>query len=114
MFKEYGSGTDSMTFDDECDELAPDENESLDIVQPFMQDVNGELFASEILDFEIANIVSNNQNLDDEFDNYLNGFETMQEEPRIEMPKQRRCVSHKLNLMSKDFYNDLSGLAKSA
>lgn len=112
MFKEFGAEVDA-TVGDDSDEIN-EATEDLDIITPFMEDMNGELFASEILDFndEITNGESELL-INDDFDNYLNGFNES-EEPQIELPKQRRCVSHMLNLLSKDFSNKLSGMAKSS
>lgn len=122
MFKEFGSAVDTTTFDDEeiteqHFELESNSNDSLDVGQPFMEDINGELFASEILTFGEGSTVGHSNIIsepNEDFDNYLNGFDDIQQEPQIELPKQRRCISHHLNLLSKDFYNELTGLAKAS
>lgn len=109
MFKEYGSLPDATFENNEFDEESSDDNVDLDVIRPFMQDINGELFASELIDFDAPN--KEKQKTNDELTNYLNGNVQINP-PRIEMPKQRRCVSHLLNLLSKDFYKKLTGVAK--
>lgn len=65
----------------------------------FMQNEMGELFQSEILDFDNQQIVENP-------DNYL-GSSASKTQPKIVLPPQRRCYSHNLNLLSQTFEKKL-------
>lgn len=123
MFKEFGIDITAENAYNENDDYVENdevylatgdtEDETIDVIHSFMEDVNGELFASEILnlniDITLGETTSNiNEN---EFESYVNGEPN---EPQIELPKQRRCMSHLLNLLSKDFSSKLSGLAKTS
>lgn len=82
-------------------------NEVSDHIQSHMQTDDGELFATEILDF---NIDESSQ----EAHNYIDGENSTQEPTQILMPPQRRCFSHLLNLISQDFEKKLPVLAKAS
>lgn len=110
MFKVFGTGIDPTII--EQNEVINDEiSEEIDVIRPFMEDVNGELFASDILDLNAQNTPISDQPND--FDSYLNGIDDLIEEPQIELPKQRRCVSHLLNCLSKAFTDKLPRMPKS-
>lgn len=130
MFKKYGDSIDVVVVDTDGDpfdeeELEDDENseqiqnDDSDTVQPSMTDDRGDEFYSEIitLDIEAENGAFNeNRSDDDVIQNYLVQLDSNQvsRTRRIELPAQRRCVSHILNLISKDFEKNLDGFAKTA
>lgn len=129
MFKKYGDSIDVICLNTNGEEieLADSENveavddganvaeTELDIVQQFMQDENGEEFVNEILNFDNITHNAHNAHNDDDFDNYFdNDFQGNTDPNEIQLPAQRRCVSHLLNLLAKDFEKHLSGNAKAA
>lgn len=118
MLKMYGNsmdGTTQETCDEEDDEIfGAVGNIEADVIRPFMEDVNGELFASEIIYFETKSNATVSAPNDDEFEAYFEGARVIEEPFICDLPKQRRCVSHLLNLISKDFNNELDGMAKSS
>lgn len=89
------------------------DNDSIEQME-FMQE-NGEYFVSNEINF--ASTIENDENLmstdnineeeEEEDDDIL-----IQEEEPIELPPQRRCFSHLLNLISADFEKLLSGSVK--
>lgn len=79
--------------------------ESLDVVQPFMQTDTGELFQSDISNFAHTQ----NAPTDDHFGNRI-----ANDEPQFKLPPQRRCFSHILNLTSQDFERTLPSNADKA
>lgn len=111
MFKMFGEAVD-VTVEDEGDQTDRP-IEDFDVITPFMEDINGELFASEILDFNAESTHGENELIAiiDDFDDYINGEP---ENIQMKIAKQRRCVSHLIHLLSKDFSNKLTGLAKSS
>lgn len=132
MFKKYGDSIDVIVLNTDAEEIEQthDENDSeanaiadseVDVIQEYMLDQNGEEFFNEILTFDptvasISQTVYNEPNLDDDYHEY---FEEMDlapstEQSEIKLPPQRRCVSHMLNLVPKDFESNLDGMAKSA
>lgn len=118
MFRVFGSTPDFTA--QECDEeddrnalseqIDSDEtNEITDHVQSHMQTADGEFFATEILDFQLDESSPSNTN------SYLGDCveNTVQEHNKqIKMPKQGRCFSHLLNLLSEDFEKALPAMAK--
>lgn len=126
MFKEFGDVTDAVIQDTPEDEYDDDsttissepvqqqgvattsssgEDDTQDTIRPFMQTEQGELFQSDILNFDTVQTVET----DDYFgDNILN------QEPQIKLPPQRRCFSHLLNLTSQDFEKDLPEIPQRA
>lgn len=105
--------------DDDHAEAGPSET-------PTMSDINGEAFLNEILQFD--NVDPNNhideyvrleegmedfahqanstsESRGEAVDSYFGSDVNPNEESNIEMPPQRRCVSHLLNLTSSDFEN---------
>lgn len=142
MFKRFGDSIDVVTLNTDGEEIEldggedneidgePEVNEIVfaDIVQPYMLDENGEEFVSDILTFDaeaslepetnVSTVAdSNEQNFDPNYHEYFEDNDSipqLQLEEQIKLPPQRRCVSHLLNLMGKDFQENLDGLAKSA
>lgn len=117
MFKVFGSENDTIVqntleskFDSEDENVPPtvaagagnssnqNKDESLDSVEPFMSNNEGELFESEILDFSYET----NSAIDD----YLTKSVTSVHRP-LKLPSQRRCYSHHLNLAPKDFKKEI-------
>lgn len=72
-----------------------EESEDTTTIQPFMQNERGELFQTEILDF-------NNQQTVENVDDYC-GANTSNTQHQIVLPPQRRCYSHLCNLLSQKF-----------
>lgn len=124
MFKEFGNVTDAIVQDTPEDEYDDDmnvtptissvqptiatngnEQDSSDVVQPFMQNEVGELFQTEILNFD------NDQNVPT--DDYFGGH-VSRNRPQYQLPPQRRCFSHLLNLASQDFEKKLPSNADRA
>lgn len=143
MFKKYGDSIDVVTLntsgeeiklgEDENNEIADDSepasNAITDVVQEYMLDQNGEQFFNEILTFDVeaslepdrrssSDTGNNEPNFDPDYNGYFEGNDPIaqvQSEPyQIKLPPQRRCFSHLLNLLGKDFENNLDGLAKTA
>lgn len=117
MFKEFGEEDDGSivqdTPEEEDEELIVSENDEedlnpLDIVQPFMQSDDGELFRSEILNFD-PDTVEQQAVVDDYF-----SLNNSNPQPRLKLPSQRRCFSHLLNLASQDFEKQLPNNASKA
>lgn len=122
MFRVYGAAVEMENMEVEnaerIESSEADEDEAIDVMHSFMEDVNGELFASEILNFNIENTdaesaLENVPDINEDLANYLSG-NVAPVEPQIELPKQRRCMSHSLNLLSKDFSTNLEGMAKTS
>lgn len=129
LFKVYGKDADAEIHD----QINEDENEielvtdgddenSSETAQLYMRDENGELLSSEIITFE-GESTSDTAFDEDDFDLASNAvcneasnnfFDDVDPEPKIKMPPQRRCVSHKLNLLSSDFLKKLSVAASKA
>lgn len=123
MFKMFGSKIDVVvsTYDEEDDyeteegtnsnETHESPNENENTITEFMEDRNGDHFVNEILNLnESTNdeTIDHHENVnfgDDDFDSYISGARsnTSQPEEKIELPAQRRCMSHLLNLLSQDF-----------
>lgn len=123
MFKKYGEPLEVFNYVN--DELSEDEQgEPDDYTEPvdsnenpiLMTDANGELFINEILDFENTNAdataESTNDSSDETTDNYFDNTNLEDETNKINLPPQKRCMSHKCNLILGDFKNNLTGLAK--
>lgn len=118
MFKKFGSSIDAVvtTYGEEFDsndDIAENlqRTDSDDVVRPFMEDGNGELFYSEVLDF---NLVAPDHPDNAALENYVSQRSVSEPQNTIKMPPQRRCVSHELNLLSKDFEKTLTGMAQQA
>lgn len=126
MFKMLGNSIDVVvnTYDElDSDEIAvslTDNSNSEDNVTEFMEDLNGELFVSDVLNFDIQESGEVQPNEDDFLneeaisENDLNSFvgvSSITQNDRIELPEQRRCVSHECNLLSKDFEKKFLSLA---
>lgn len=118
MFKKFGSSIDAVvtTYGEEFDsndDIAENlqRTDSDDVVRPFMEDGNGELFYSEVLDF---NLVAPDHPDDAALENYVSQRSVPEPQNTIKMPPQRRCLSHELNLLSKDFEKTLTGMAQQA
>lgn len=102
MFKKFGSTVDIVVEttsdnEDEEDAMATNPN-SEDIVQQFMQNDDGELFQSEILQLDSQQASEAN---------IYFGDDILTDEPQFKLPPQRRCFSHLLNLTSHDFEKNL-------
>lgn len=136
MFKLYGDEAESVAKEtnSETEEIGEDvdmdeENMSRFFQnETFMADLNGDFFASEIINLNIdsttetsAQVESTQTNELNEMNAYFgensnNGVEQIvnQIEDQIKMPNQRRCVSHELNLLPKYFHVELRGFAKTS
>lgn len=104
MFCEFGVNIDSSTHDT-ADDFSDDEDvdngeinpdSEVEAAEQFMQSETGELFQSSIIDF--SQIQASSSEVDDYF-----GGSSSHQEPRHKLPSQRRCYSHHLNLVPKDF-----------
>lgn len=123
-FRVYGKKHEESILVNNDEDEHDDQNDALELDQQsrnsliFMRD-NGEFFYSNELDFQ--------NTITDEFDVNINDNDS-NEEPNtideeiveiestevIELPPQRRCASHLLNLTSNDFENELKGPAKTS
>lgn len=129
MFKAYGSPVDVSTHTEELNDSEEDfgdvnaDAEPIDTITNFMEDINGEQFVNEVLLFEsdISTDAyptdeighSSNTNSENSSESYFGGSITSEINDQIEMPPQRRCISHICHLASQDFENKcLTGLAK--
>lgn len=126
MFKMYGKPLDVSTYIDDPNDNG-NENEDcengsdLGSVTTFMTDCGGELFVNEILNFEnvIDSSIENEShaNSEDCLDEYFgHNIAAMNSQTnQIELPPQRRCLSHICNLVSPDFQNKyLTGMARTS
>lgn len=130
MFKVYGELIDAVVITEDEDADLDDADDHYDgdgdgnvgasfNETTFMMDVNGEPFLNEILSFENSESIGTTSDLTNtqndsfeatsentnEFDSYFGSPHNVEEKVRIEMPPQRRCVSHLLNRISNDFEN---------
>lgn len=134
-FKRFGK-EDPHTSSETVENVIANEDEEEDDQMRFIQNENGELFVSNIITFAPSEIqIEVNEADDSSGDEFFsNTDETNGEDnlltdllrniptersntdvpPRIELPEQRRCVSHSLNLLAADFDKSLSTQAKSA
>lgn len=117
MFKHYGAQIEEVTVNadagDEDDENDDNSNrddfqfENADENLYFMEDINGDIFVNEILHLNGSNIDSiENKDADSDggFDTYLSEVPIETALPTIApLPAQKRCESHKLNLLERDF-----------
>lgn len=126
MFKIYGQSIDAVVTTTTREPIPSDLDEfgDNDVPEPAtepttMSDVNGEAFLNEILQFDNVdknNDISEYEELESGIENvpceanstsgsdsYFGSEVNLNEEPKFEMPPQRRCVSHLLNLISSDF-----------
>lgn len=138
-FKVYGKGSDALVEK----QLNPivgvqvsneNENEDEMIDEQFIRYDDGEVFFSNVIQFDqeaenglplgfdddsnsesnsdIEQQSENEENYDDLFDDIIPN--EPEEISTIRLPKQRRCLSHLLNLLATDFEKELSGRAKIA
>lgn len=129
MFKVFGVPLDSTSVansshvDDVENGSAENQNEhanSVEIVVPFMEDANGELLSSEILNFNnecpdadvLIDDLADETPAEPSNDYLMENNAERTEETKIELPPQQRCVSHVLNLLSHDFDKRLTDRAK--
>lgn len=124
MFKEYGTSANSVGFhmeeEENAVELIDEDGENTDDpedgnVRYAITDEDGSQFLNEILTFEEPS--SAQQSRVDEFaiQEYLGASQhTLGQPDCIEIPPQRRCQSHLLNLLSSDFDKELVGVPKTA
>lgn len=121
MFKKYGDEIEAVNVNEENDTESDDEDDDFDnddsgdeaCEQPTIVDEYGNEFVSEIFTIGIdADQPSTSNQSDDE----LNYFDEpiAQVVNQIKLPPQRRCASHLLNLISKDFEKHLNSQAKTA
>lgn len=129
-FKKYGCGADPLVeFGIEENTNENEQHSGTGI--PFIQYDDGEQFYSNIMnledDFDDSEIDENEneesdgntfESRDDEFFHFDDDIERCDEPVEIpnpndeQLPKQRRCLSHQLNLIGTDFEKDISGKAK--
>lgn len=136
MFKKYGDKVDAINVNDEIDNDSDMESDGEsevdessinddradvehDACMLTMVDEHGNEFVSEIISFDSEAdgpiIATANLNDDEEY-SYFEG-QSIERAPvvnQIKMPPQRRCISHILNLIGKNFDNQLNGFAKTA
>lgn len=135
-FKVYGKGNDPLVEKsnqiniDDVDAVTNEIEEEVTTENiPFMQHEDGELFFSNIfqLDDEADDGLpsdldddsneesdeSEHESEEDLFNEIRNARDSTNNAP-VQLPKQRRCLSHLLNLIAKDFVKALSGRAKTA
>lgn len=109
MFKVYGTPIDEQCFEVNVNNIH--EGEDADQIEPgtvtdFMEDINGDFFVTEILDFTDRTEASY---VDTDFLDFSD--DATSEE--FNLPEQRRCISHECNLLSQDFLKKhLTGNAK--
>lgn len=107
---QYTSGEDSESGDEELDES------DVEVTEPdteqTMIDENGDGFVGEVL--ALNNEISAQPTDDTNYDNYFELPVPETAEHTIKMPPQRRCYSHLLNLLSKDFEKKLGGMEQKA
>lgn len=134
-FKVYGKEERLMSKNQTIEEIPfDDDDDDTAIAQlPFMQNEDGEMFVANILTFgsdELPTVIDNNdddnesseniQDDDDLFDGLISNDECENsdilghEMNTIELPQQRRCVSHIANLLPNDFEKALPSAAKTA
>lgn len=121
VFKKYGDRIDAIDMfdtnsesDDEDEYCEP--NSTLNGGKQSMVDEQGAEFVSEIITLNSEDDVPSMSIENDEISNYLGESIPVftPDEHHIKMPPQRRCVSHILNLVPKDFEKNLCGVAKIA
>lgn len=121
MCKVYGKSLDVSTYVDDSPDNEQSENDDSDSVARFMEDCGGELFVNEILNFEANSDdtidddlnANSNENFDEYFGEDIPAIDSQMD--TIQMPPQRRCLSHLCNLLSNDFQSKyLTGVAKSS
>lgn len=126
-FKVYGKNNDQLVeCYDSSNDIIENENELVDAAMPFIQSENGEDFLSNIIDLEAGengNILTddsseNDEQFDELFsieqDNAVNEADQQILLDDIQLPAQRRCLSHLLNLIGADFQKELDGRVKTA
>lgn len=123
-FRIYGSRDDTAQPIGDAIDLEDEDEEDgeLNADLPFMHDM-GEYFVSNIVDFDVIDSVEEFLNDNDEYgeqfandefsEDFIEEPQQEEEEEMITLPPQRRCISHKLNLISGDFEKELTGNAKS-
>lgn len=133
-FKEFGKGNDMLVeeiiWDEAIENSENDEDsdkaENSTIELPFMQNDDGELFYCNLLNFE-QEILEEDGDQSENDTNFENGeydifrdlvspnqCEPPVNRPKVDLPPQRRCLSHLLNLISNDFEEALPPIVKSA
>lgn len=124
MFKVYGKSIDAVvtTYEedtvDETSEVDENGEEMLDNANSSsMMDIHGEPFVNEILHFDIPAENDDSMEIEAISENELVyfGAESTPNDVSIDLPPQRRCVSHLLNRLSQVFEQKyLEGIAKTA
>lgn len=114
-FKEFGKGNDMLVEEIIWDEAIEnsendedsDEAENTTVGLPFMQNDDGELFYCNLLNFEQEILEENGDQSENDFENGEydifrdlvppNQCEPPVHRPKVDLPPQRRCLSHLLN-----------------
>lgn len=124
MFKIYGKALDVVTYEEELneqcelDEINDADGNSTTI---FMEDAGGEMFVNNTLNFESDNSINEpNANSDNVLDanseeEYFGASHIPEITDKIELPPQKRCISHICNLVPNDFRKKfLNGIAQTS